>query len=56
MPYRSEAQRRFFHTDTARKEGITPKMVQEYDQASKGRHLPPRAKLAKHLVECQTKR
>lgn len=40
MPYKSDAQRKFFHTDTARKKGITPEMVEEYDQASKGKKLP----------------
>ena len=34
MPYVSEAQRRFFHTDTARKHGITPAMVHEWDRKS----------------------
>lgn len=43
MPYSSEAQRRFFHTDTAKKAGITPQEVQEYDNASKGMKLPPKA-------------
>ncbi len=43
MPYKSDAQRRFFHTDTARRKGITDKTVQEFDQASKGRPLPERA-------------
>lgn len=40
MPYVSEAQRKFFHTDTAKKKGITSSMVKEYDQASKGTKLP----------------
>lgn len=40
MPYKSEKQRKFFHTATARKKGITKKMVKEYDQASKGQNLP----------------
>lgn len=43
MPYKSDAQRKFFHTDTARKQGITPEMVSEYDQASKGMSLPEHA-------------
>ena len=33
MPYDSERQRRFFHTPTARKHGITPAMVKEWDAA-----------------------
>lgn len=40
MPYKSDAQRRFFHTDTAKKKGITDKEVNEFDQASKGMKLP----------------
>jgi hypothetical protein len=44
MPYKSEAQRRFFHTDTARRKGITAEMVKEYDSASKGKKLTKRKK------------
>ena len=40
MPYKSEAQRKFFHTDTAKAKGITRKMVNEYDNKSKGKKLP----------------
>ena len=36
MPYASEKQRRFFHTATAKKAGVTSAMVKEYDKASKG--------------------
>ena len=43
MPYKSDAQRRFFHTDTAKKAGITDKEVNEFDQASKGKKLPEKA-------------
>jgi len=39
-PYVSDAQRRFFHTNTAKKKGITAAQVKEYDQASKGMKLP----------------
>lgn len=35
MPYVSDRQRRFFHTETARKHGITPALVREYDAASR---------------------
>ncbi len=35
MPYVSDRQRRFFHTETARKHGITPSMVKEWDDASR---------------------
>jgi hypothetical protein len=44
MPYVSDAQRRFFHTSTAKKAGITPAMVKEYDTASKGLSLPSKIK------------
>jgi hypothetical protein len=40
MPYKSDAQRRFFHTDSAKKAGITEDEVKEFDQASKGKKLP----------------
>jgi hypothetical protein len=43
MPYKSEAQRRFFHSEGARKAGITPAMVQEWDDASRGEKRPERA-------------
>lgn len=49
MPYKSDAQRKFFHTDTARKKGITPATVREFDQASKGKELPEHAALKEHL-------
>ena len=39
MPYKSEAQRRFFHAAESRGE-IDPKTVKEYDKASKGKKLP----------------
>lgn len=40
--YASEAQRRFFHTATARKVGLTKEQVAEYDKASAGLELPDR--------------
>jgi hypothetical protein len=40
MPYKSDAQRKFFHTNTAAKAGITPAVVKEFDTASKGMKLP----------------
>lgn len=43
MPYKSQAQRKFFHTDTARKKGISASTVKEFDSASKGKALPGRA-------------
>lgn len=39
MPYKSEKQRKFFHTKTARKKGITRNIVKEFDRASKGKRL-----------------
>lgn len=36
MPYKSDAQRKFFHTKTAKRKGISKNMVKEFDQASKG--------------------
>lgn len=47
MPYKSDAQRKFFHTSTAKKKGITKKMVHEWDEASKGKKLPKKAKKKK---------
>lgn len=40
MPYKSDAQRKFFHTPTAKKQGITKSVVEEFDKASKGMKLP----------------
>lgn len=40
MPYVSDAQRKFFHTNTAKKAGITAATVKEFDKASKGKKLP----------------
>lgn len=47
MPYKSDAQRRFFHSPGAQKAGITPAQVKDFDQASKGMNLPPRASAPK---------
>lgn len=44
MPYKSDAQRKFFHTDTAKSKGISSKTVFEFDKASKGMKLPKKAK------------
>lgn len=43
MPYKSDAQRRFFHSEGAKKAGITEKEVKEFDKASKGKELPDKA-------------
>lgn len=44
MPYKSDAQRKFFHTDTAKDAGITGAEVKEFDKASKGKELPEHVK------------
>ena len=44
MPYASSRQRRFFHTVTARRKGITSAMAKEYDEASRGKKLPEKSK------------
>ena len=43
MPYKSDAQRRKFHALLKRGE-IKPSTVKEFDQASKGKKLPEKAK------------
>ena len=55
MPYISEAQRKFFHSAGAAKVGITPAMVAEWDDASRGLKLPERAKTASELLAQLTK-
>ncbi len=61
MPYKSLKQERFFHTKTAQKKGITPAVVNEFDQASKGLKLPgevdaePPYKKAPHISRITTK-
>jgi len=40
MPYKSDKQRKFFHTKSAKKAGITEKDVKKYDKESKGKKLP----------------
>lgn len=42
MPYVSNKQRKFFHANVGKK-GITPAVVSEFDNASKGLSLPERA-------------
>lgn len=41
MPYKSDAQRRLFHYKESKGE-ISPKVVNEFDKASKGMKLPER--------------
>lgn len=51
MPYVSDKQRRFFHTLTAKKKGITVDTVKEFDQASKGLELPEKVPRFKKLKD-----
>lgn len=46
MPYKSEAQRRFFHTKEGMKE-VGEEKVKEFDEASKGKKLPEKAQTEK---------
>lgn len=43
MPYKSDAQRKKFHAMEERGE-INPKVVKEFDKASKGKKLPNKVK------------
>lgn len=47
MPYRSDAQRRFFHSPGAKKAGISKSEIKEFDKASKGKKLPERTPVGK---------
>jgi hypothetical protein len=53
MPYKSSAQRKFFHTATARKKGIKAAVVDEFDSASKGMKLPAKKGLPAGLAKYQ---
>jgi len=46
MPYKSDAQRRYFHA-AAERGDIPKKTVEEYDKASKGKKLPEYVKGSK---------
>ncbi len=46
MPYKSDKQRKYFHAAEERGE-ISPKVVNEFDQASKGKKLPEYVKGSK---------
>lgn len=54
MPYKSDAQRKFFHTAAAKKAGITEKQVKEYDQASKGKKLPAKKSPWEHVKKSKS--
>ncbi len=43
MPYKSDAQRRFFHSAGAKKAGISAETIARWDKESKGKALPERA-------------
>lgn len=49
MPYKSDQQRKFFHTLGAKKAGIKKSTVEEFDKASKGMKLPKFTKMKKAL-------
>lgn len=49
MPYKSLQQLKFFHSPGAKKAGIKPEQVKEFDQASKGMKLPKFVNLKKKL-------
>lgn len=44
MPYLSSSQRRFFHTLTAKRKGVSADTVKEFDDASKGMKLTEKVK------------
>ena len=50
-PYVSDAQRSFFHSKGAKKAGITPKQVSEFDSASKGKDLPEHVEAKKRVLK-----
>lgn len=47
MPFKSQAQRRFFHSAGAKKAGITAKEIKEYDKESKGKKVLEKVKKKK---------
>ena len=51
MPYKSDAQRRFFHSKGAKEAGITPSVVKEFDNASRGKKLIERVSEARKRVK-----
>lgn len=56
MPYKSEAQRRFFNSP-AGKEKIGAEEVEHWNEVSKGKELPEKVKdtLEKAIKACDTK-
>lgn len=55
MPYKSDAERRFFHTPAAKEAGISEKTVAEFDKASKGKELPEKASKPRKKQDVMTK-
>ena len=55
MPYKSDAQRRFFHTKAAKEAGISEKTVKEFDKASKGKALPEKDPVPRKKQDVMTK-
>lgn len=55
MPYKSDLQRRFFHSEGAKKAGITKSEVKEFDESSKGLELPEHVKKHKFSEALKTK-
>ena len=57
-PYKSQAQAGFFHTNPEKVGGA--KVVKEFDQATKGKHLPKRKKkkekAAKSIMQAVSKK
>jgi hypothetical protein len=53
MPYKSDQQRKFFHAAEERGE-ISPKVVHEWDEASKGKKLPKFARVHKMCMGGKT--
>lgn len=47
--YKSDQQRKFFHSAGAKKAGITKSEIEEFDNSSKGLKLPKYKKMIKSL-------
>lgn len=52
MPYKSEAQRRYFHA-AASQGKISPKTVKDFDEASKGLKLPDKVGAKKKITSVE---
>jgi hypothetical protein len=49
MPYKSAAQRRFFHSAGAKRAGISAATVREFDETSRGQKVPEHVKERKRF-------